>query len=120
MPKVRAREAMQRIDCRRPKLRDVVARLIAIKLRTWPSESAFFDAWGEARRQVYRTYEWDRFRMKVYQRSRNVCECCKQQTAKEIHHRVRVYDDPTRIVELRNVLHVCTDCHSAAHNGAYG
>lgn len=118
MPKVQAKLAG--VDTRRPKLRDVVQQLLALKGNFFLSRKEFLDQWGAARRLIYRTYEWERFRTRVFQRSKNVCECCKKRTAKEIHHRVRVYDDPTRVVELRNVMHVCAECHSAAHNGAYG
>ena len=115
MPKVRAR--LGRVDSRRPKLKDVIVRLIQVKGRVWRTEAEFFEAWSAARRQVYRTFEWEKFKLKVWQRSKWVCESCKQRPAREIHHRIRVYDDPRLICTLSNVLHVCTQCHQAAHPG---
>lgn len=100
----------------KPILKDVVLRLIRVKTHHYTERKNFYHAWSEARRLIYRTLEWQRLKIKVQKRSRGICEGCRKRRASEIHHVVRVYDDPTLICTLSNVRHVCKACHAAVHD----
>jgi len=93
----------------------VIERLNNIKAKNYSKVESFYRLWSEARRAVYKTHEWKTFRKQVLHRSKGVCEGCKSEKATEIHHIVRVYDDPSLVVTLKNVRHVCKTCHELVH-----
>ena len=54
------------------------------------------------------TKQWDDATMKLFARSRGMCEICGDKRPTERHHRRRRRDGGDR---LANLLFVCTDCH---------
>lgn len=93
----------------------VIRDLERIKRAKNLTSKEFFSRWSAARKQIYALPEWRRFSLEIKKRSKNVCECCKKEPAAQIHHRERVYDNPRRILDKSNVLHVCQRCHDQAH-----
>jgi 5-methylcytosine-specific restriction endonuclease McrA len=70
------------------------------------------DAWLICYREYLASPEWQVRRQHVLERSRGVCEGCREQPASEVHHLTYDHVGEEFLWELEAV---CDDCHSRVH-----
>jgi 5-methylcytosine-specific restriction endonuclease McrA len=58
---------------------------------------------------------WMKLRRVVIADQHGVCADCNQAAIQEVHHIVRVADDPTAWGELDNLVGLCKACHTGRH-----
>lgn len=68
-------------------------------------------------RSPYLHPAWIALRRKVIKRSKGVCEACRSNPGRHVHHLAYGRGRGWRrlIVPLKWLLHVCIECHNAAH-----
>jgi ssDNA-binding Zn-finger/Zn-ribbon topoisomerase 1 len=73
---------------------------------------------GKERKGRRNSYEFSKnTKGKVKERSGGLCEHCKKAKAKQIHHRISIFEaiimamDSKFIKSAENALHVCPRCH---------
>jgi 5-methylcytosine-specific restriction endonuclease McrA len=89
-----------------------------------------FDCKAGARRRYSNTeenklrsqYSWKVKRQSVRERANYLCEVCKDQgdyhpKAIEIHHIIKLKDDPDGLLDDRNLIALCVDHHKQADRG---
>lgn len=74
----------------------------------------FFRKWNRYRKMLYDTLEYKMFLGEVKARSGGKCELCRK-AGREVHHKVRVYDDPSLTLCVDNGVYLCYKCHKKQH-----
>lgn len=78
----------------------------------------FFEIWGTLREQLYRTPEYQQFLKEVRARSSYMCAALRcTRKGRHVHHKIRVYEDPTKAVDPDNGIFLCVPCHKKEHKG---
>lgn len=74
---------------------------------------------GKKAKAFYNSREWIRCRDLVLKRDGYLCqECLKHQRltpATIVHHIIHYRDDPTKALEMNNLVSVCAECHNKLH-----
>ena len=65
-----------------------------------------------AKSEFYDSEEWIVLREKALKRDRYRCRECRIKTATQVHHIIPIWDDPTKAVDLKNLMSVCYTCHN--------
>lgn len=73
--------------------------------------------------KCYQLQEWrgrDGLRVRAMKRDRYECQDCKangkQSRVDEVHHIIALKDNPSKFLDLDNVVCLCTTCHNKRHN----
>ena len=74
----------------------------------------FFKKWNKLRRLLYETPDYQMFLLEVRERAEGRCERCSK-PGREVHHKVRVYDDPSLSLDVNNGELLCKRCHKLHH-----
>ncbi len=64
-----------------------------------------------AKDEFYDSEEWIALRKKALRRDRYRCRECIKETATQVHHIIPIWDDPTKALDLENLMSVCFVCH---------
>jgi len=91
----------------------IIKRLINLKKL---GHKDFFGIWNILRDQLYRTPEYQSFLKEVRMRSAYLCtgnRCSRK--GRHVHHIVRVYEDPSKAVDISNGTFLCVSCHRKEH-----
>lgn len=70
--------------------------------------------WWALRKAAYKTLEYRRFLAAVRKRDKNKCKRCGK-PGTQVHHKVTVWADPTKLVSRRNAELLCDRCHDKEH-----
>jgi len=90
-----------------------IKRIIRELVEFRESGSDDMERWWALRKAAYKTLEYRRFLVAVRKRCKGKCECGAAGT--QVHHKVTVWADPTKLVSRRNGVLVCDRCHDKAH-----
>jgi len=82
--------------------------------KKWMPPVEFFKKWNKYRKLLYETAEYQAFLFEVRARACGLCERCGK-TGREVHHRIRVYDDPSLSLSVDNGELLCKRCHNLHH-----
>jgi len=74
----------------------------------------FYRKWGKLRRELYKTAAYKNFLLEVRTRAMFRCQQCSK-PGRHVHHKVRVYDDPDRVIDVANGEYLCVACHRKEH-----
>jgi 5-methylcytosine-specific restriction endonuclease McrA len=80
----------------------------------WHPPEEFFKKWNKYRKLLYETAEYQTLLAEVRARACGMCERC-QKRGREVHHKVRVYDDPSLALDPNNCEFLCRPCHTKHH-----
>lgn len=70
-----------------------------------------FKKWRDSREDnLYNDHHYRLLRRRILA-EHPLCVDCKRRAAQEIHHIVKVKDDPTRLCDETNVIPLCKKCH---------
>lgn len=78
--------------------------------------SEWFKKWNRLRYLLYRTIEYRNFLDLVKMRAGYKCEHCGE-LGQEVHHIVKVYDEPSLALEESNGEFLCKKHHKMRHKG---
>lgn len=72
-------------------------------------------------RQLRNTYEWQQKSLEIRERSQYLCSVCRDKgiytyNNLEVHHIVKLKDDPTRLLDNYNLICLCVEHHKQADN----
>jgi len=90
----------------------LIRALILLK-KKWIGPEEFFKKWNKCRKLLYETAEYKAFLLEVRTRDGGLCKCGKM--GREVHHIIRVYDDPSLALETDNAVLLCVRCHKKQH-----
>jgi 5-methylcytosine-specific restriction protein A len=72
------------------------------------------------KKQVRYTKAWDKLSVR-YRKENPLCEECDRRgmttPATEVHHIVKVSEDPKRMLDVTNLVSVCRACHEKLERG---
>jgi 5-methylcytosine-specific restriction endonuclease McrA len=91
----------------------LIRALVNLK-KKWIGLEEFFKKWNKIRKLLYETAEYRAFLLEVRTRANGECHLCGKR-GREVHHIVRVYDDPTKCLDVDNGMLLCIRCHKKQH-----
>ena len=93
----------------------IVRRMKCLKTRFAP-RTEFLRKWNKLRRELYETTEYKLFLVEVRTRAGFMCQTdgCRKR-GREVHHVIRVYDDPDLCIDPANGKFLCLACHRKQH-----
>ena len=103
--------------------KSTIARLTRKLLRLKKSYiecEEFFKKWNKLRNLLYETPEYRDFLREVRERAGYRCERCPSTGRGEVHHKIRVYDDPDLAIDNDNGEYLCKTCHNKEHGKTNG
>lgn len=74
----------------------------------------FYRKWSALRKELYKTGAYQLFLREVRIRALYRCQRCSK-PGRHVHHKVRVYDDPARVIDVTNGEYLCVACHRKEH-----
>jgi 5-methylcytosine-specific restriction endonuclease McrA len=74
----------------------------------------FYRKWSNLRKELYKTGAYQLFLREVRIRAMYRCQRCPK-PGRHVHHKVRVYDDPDRALDVSNGEYLCVACHRKEH-----
>ena len=80
----------------------------------WIPRDEFFKKWKRLREMLYDTRDYNLFLTEVRTRAGHRCERCPR-PGREVHHKIRVYDDPSLACDVDNGEFLCGPCHKKHH-----
>ena len=98
---------------RKPSAKALIRALGRMK-KNFISPVEFFSRWNKYRRMLYDTPEYKFFMTEVKDTADRKCELCGR-AGREVHHKVRVYDDPSLTLCVDNGIYLCVRCHKKQH-----
>ena len=93
----------------------IIRRMNRLKTRFQPRKE-FLQKWNKLRQELYETAEYKMFLVEVRTRASFRCQidgCSKP--GREVHHVIRVYDDPSKCIDPENGMFLCLACHRKQH-----
>lgn len=105
--------ALQRNDISED-VEKIVERMLRLKKASHPLKE-FLKKWGALRRELYKTGDYQCFLREVRTRAMYLCERGCGKKGRHVHHKIRVYDDPSKCVDCANAEFLCIGCHRKEH-----
>lgn len=91
----------------------LIRALILLK-KKYLGPELFFKKWNRIRKMLYDTPEYKAFLAEVRNRCEYRCKVCGK-VGREVHHIIRVYDDPNLCLDVDNAVLLCVKCHKKQH-----
>lgn len=93
----------------------IIRRMNRLKKGFVP-RTEFLRKWNKLRKELYETTEYKLFLVEVRTRANFNCQTdgCRGK-GREVHHIIRVYDDPSLCVDPSNGMFLCLKCHRKQH-----
>lgn len=91
-----------------------ILRALSRLKKSWQPPEEFFRKWNRYRKMLYETAEYKTFLLEVRARAGGLCEECGK-PGREVHHKIRVYDDPSLALVVDNGQLLCKKCHNLQH-----
>lgn len=77
---------------------------------------------GGRERELRGTYAWEKKSLEIRAKANWLCEVCRDfgiytYNDLQVHHIVRVEDDPDQLLDDNNLICLCVPCHNLADKG---
>lgn len=93
----------------------IIRKLQRLKKAAFKERIEFYKKWNKLREMLYNTVEYKDFLREIRERAGYRCEKCAS-PGRQVHHKIRVYDNPTLCIDRSNGIYLCTKCHHKEHS----
>lgn len=80
------------------------------------SPDEWYKKWNKTRSALFDTPEYQIFRAEVILRAGGLCQEYCGRRGKEVHHVIRVVDNPNKALDPNNGVFLCRKCHKEIHH----
>lgn len=95
---------------------ELLAMVKLLGMRDHINEESFWKMYKKLRRLFYQSTAWRKLATKV-RRKQGKCMFCKKTVPLDVHHVVYLFNDPTRGLDMTNLVALCRKHHNEIHEG---